>query len=119
MAADDELPRGWIASTGLVNAGVTPSITIPAAPGITHVITDIEFDLYYSSTANAFAPVVETGTGFEFGIVATVGGQSGRDSLSLSGSQLYMATGVAVVIALNSNIATGTSGLLLVRGYDF
>lgn len=121
MSANDDFPRGWLLSTGLVSAGSIPGITIPAMPGISHVLTFVEATLYQGTgNTTAFAPLVETGTGVVFGILASgAAGAVGRDVMSMQGNLFMSPVGVGLVVTFSAPaLPTTYAGLLVIGGHD-
>lgn len=59
MSADDDFPRGFTQTTGIIITA--PTITFPAVPGIAWVLTDIEALGYeYQSGTGGLGSVVTT-----------------------------------------------------------
>lgn len=55
MAANDELPRGWV-----LTAPTDTSVIVPASPGISHVLTGVTALLFnYTPAHGAFSADVE------------------------------------------------------------
>lgn len=120
MAASDELPRGWTVASPAFVAGQQPGITIPAAAGITHVLTDITTTIL-NTGANSLTPQISIST-TSIGII-TIGwlvvpaGVLARDSLDYPLS-LPSAPGEVYNAFWDRVLAAGQFGSIIVKGYD-
>lgn len=115
-----ELPRGWIA-TNQPAAGIGPSITIPASPGIAHVITAMDALAWLA--AAAIVPYIAGVTfscssglvaSFNLGIIVI---ESAPDSGSASFTGLLQAPiGDSINVQFPSE--ANANGWLQIQGYD-
>jgi hypothetical protein len=123
VSASDDLPRGWtIQQAGA--AGVQLVITVPAVPGISHVLTGMSG---YTQLFNGSGPdwgVLNVTVG-GLGVIAQVlTGANTQDSgvyqdiQTVSWTGMYMApTGVALVVIFASP-GSGWTDIGLIEGYD-
>jgi hypothetical protein len=120
MAANDEFPRGGVAS--VTTNGTIASITLPATPGIAHVVTSIDAALVQTvagSGATFFeATMTDSVTG---DVLYTPWPQSSQAALSGGSSswtgQFIGSVGGAIVIAFNGT-ASSFFEILTVEWYD-
>lgn len=116
-----DFPRGWTLSS-VANTAGTVSLTIPACPGITHVITDIDARVVdinaapgsYGSDVNVLkAGVTLIWTGFVY--IAAI---PGTDEVTFSGS-LSGDTSGALEVEFTTAMVANIQQSLSVQGYSF
>lgn len=113
MAANDELPRGWVLSQTFLTPAA-PTITLPALPGIAHVLDEIDFTVE-TGTAQAIA-ITENSSGAAVGRIVVAPPASSIAESSWSGPASG-AAGAALTVT-GAALAAGNSALLTIRGHD-
>lgn len=122
MSASDELPRGWDIPTTAVGAGSTPSITVPAVPGVQHILTSIVAAVaIVTSGGPGHLTAIEINGGTR-GYIST-GDSTTATSLGNVGTfswtgKFISDLGAALVVAFTGPIAVDCQGTLEIQGYD-
>ena len=117
MSASDEFPRGWqLQASG--NGSV--SLTVPASPGVTHVLTGIEATALETGAAGNYNGSVQVnGADFANGSLSQAMNvpAGAYTQLPASWQGVYLSTpGAALTVAMNW---PGISnGYLTIKGYD-
>lgn len=120
MAASDEFPRFWTASSS-PGSGGTVSITIPAATGIIRILDSFTFDLMNNNAAFAvFGIVVSSSDGLFSSYVIGQCGASGNSPGGSGGVSLGIATspGSSLTITTSPGGVASMIPTLLVQGHD-
>jgi hypothetical protein len=113
-----DFPRGWTFSNVTINPNTT-SITVPAIPGVVHVL-----DSFTATTVGSVA-VGQTITlassdgvfaGFILALLSQVAG--GTADASVSGLDLAAGPGASLTIAYGAVTNAGNENLLIVQGHD-
>lgn len=113
-------PRGWTLSTQ-AGGGFGATITVPAAPGIVHVLDSLFARIINTGTGASFIPAVRVTT--SLGVVlsqllvcaATI---VTSDEVSFSGLDIPSSAGGTIVIDFNAVGLAGYFETLVVQGHD-
>lgn len=120
MAASDEFPRAASQTSGLQNSPANPAITLPASPGISHVVTDI-FGLVFggAGAASGGAAQIIVTDGVQSEALSLMGftGVNGLTTASWSGKFIGQA-GSAVTIEQSTGLPANYFGLVTCNWYD-
>lgn len=126
MAANDDLPRGWV-YTNIGSGGTPASVTIGAVPGIAHVLTAVTASVETYSAANQGAalnrvllqgvelfPIITSGWQ---PITGNYGGEV--DEGSWSGAIAYpQNTAVTIALEFPPTAVPNCTQIVEVQGYD-
>ena len=125
MAANDEFPRGWLLSNAQLQSGTAANCQVPAAPGISHVLTAINAELYSFTGAAAFSPNVtitspNTLGGVPVQYLLNNPPPAGSDAISQWSwtGKIAIPAGLALIVAFNAVASNGYIELLEIQGYD-
>lgn len=117
MAANDEFPRGWTIK-GSFPAGTVPFLTALSVPGISHVITAINFTIYAGSApATAVEAVIEDQFANPFGVYASNNVAYATENINWTGKEAYP-VGLAIDIQGSAPVPAGWGAILEIQGYD-
>lgn len=108
-----EFPRGWIITTDVI-AG-TVSITVPAAPGVTHILDEFNAKLTVSAAGAATGITVNVDGVPYARLQAQV---SAQDEASVSGMDYSSVFGAALTVAFSAVLGAGVAGTLTIQGHD-
>lgn len=115
-----DFPRGWTFNSA-VGAGSAAGITVPATPGVVHVL-DAIFARLINAGTGASAAVNVTAT---IGAVTVVNTQLvvpatvvAADEFSLSGLDLATAPGGSLVVTFSIAAPAGYAEVLIIQGHD-
>jgi hypothetical protein len=115
MAANDDLPRGWQYGSG--GAVAAPSITVPATPGVSHVLDAVSATMLAGAAVGPFNVTVTssggTYNGEAVGVLYT--SDAGTDGASPSGLNMACMAGESLTVACASG---GTDVYLQIQGHD-
>lgn len=119
MAANDEFPRGWVRNTIQSASGVAPVITVPAIPGIGHVLTDvfIKWTNFNVAVAGQHVWTVNVSGVIVNGLLALTANLEATDSITLAGIKMATPTGGAIAITTDAP-AAGQFVEITAQGYD-
>jgi hypothetical protein len=110
------MPRGWTYAT-TSTAGITASITVPAIPGVAHVLTGANASMLGSPTHPAVASaLIINGIGYGSMLLPGVSGSYETDSYAWSGELLIPVNTSLIVTIQYSN--TNVTQTLDLAGYD-
>jgi hypothetical protein len=117
-----EFPRGWTL-TSATTAGAAATITVPAVPGVVHVLDSLQASLVAvaAAAAGSFIWVTVSWGGFApiyLTLLASNGGAIGNESASLSGLDIATAPATALTVAFNAPAAANYNEVLLIQGHD-
>jgi hypothetical protein len=121
-----DFPRGWTLQAYAVN-GASPSITVPATPGVVHVLDSYSAKLMNASTAAGTLSTLLLNSsdgafsGYVLGIIGASQVTSGSvDVDTAGGSSLDLAAGAgaSLTIAFGAISLTNSSEWLLIQGHD-
>jgi hypothetical protein len=121
-----EFPRGWTISNYNSGTASVATITVPASPGVVHVLDSFNAKLVNSDTAAAHQTTVFVSSSdgvlaaFLLALLSTgtaVGGAPVSDESSASGLDLATGPGASMTIAFQSSAAS-LFQYLLVQGHD-
>ena len=107
-----EFPRGW-AQVSNAPAFALASITIPAVPGVVHVLDQLTLRAT-NTTATLYGPTVTVGA-ITFQLFAF---PNSTDELAMSGLDLASPPGAALVIAFAAVASSGTAHTIQAQGHD-
>lgn len=120
----DGFPDGW--TLAFTSGGGVASITVPAAPGVAHVLDSfqakaVSFDTTFAHSFNIQVTssdgVLNTSVAF-VSVNAAASAQVGTsDSASASGLNLAAGPGASVTITFGAS-ATSVTEFLLIQGHD-
>lgn len=118
--AASEFPRGWTISSDNGGAVGATSITVPAVPGIVHVLDSFDAKMFNATAAVVGALITLTSSdgifaAFPLGRLDAAAG--GTDSASGSGLGLAAGPGASLTIAY-SNGVSGVAEFLVIQGHD-
>jgi hypothetical protein len=121
MAANDDFPNGWN-FTSAFSSNQLPQLTIPAVPGIAHVLTYLLVVVYTSSfTAgsgyNAGMGVIAPSPGLTLGIMDHSGTTWTKDEVSWSG-RYATPISQALTVGANAAIPTNTGAIVVAGGHS-
>jgi hypothetical protein len=114
-----DFPRGWTFSAR--TAGTAASITVPAIPGVIHVLDSVNAKIFNGSGGQAGLLVTLTSSdgifaAFLLGELEAVT-PNGTDEISLSTLDLAAGAGASLTVAYNGGIALVNENLLI-QGHD-
>jgi hypothetical protein len=120
-----EFPRAWL-FTNAPGGGNAPSITVPAANGIVHVLTDFYAKVYSNNTTTplAFSILLSSSDGvfnnFVLGLLAVADVQnSSQYSIDTDSASFDIAAGPGASLTISSNGSLASAAQFLrVQGYD-
>ena len=113
-----EFPRGWLL-TMQAGGGALASITVPAVPGVVHVLDS--FSAVYTcsaATGTASANNVQITGGPLLALLALPGGAVGSDSGGGSGLDYATAPGAALTVAFAGASPGSFFEFLTIQGHD-
>ena len=121
MAAADDLPRGLVLGAG---PAYQPSVTFPACPNVSWVLTEIDVDFYAVAAAaaeNITCTISVLSNGIALAIVGAIvayapNGQSAFDSWSWSGKAAGQ-PGQNLEVATVFNTGTSTAAAIRANAY--
>lgn len=118
MAAVDEFPRGW---TLTADSGSPSTITIPAIPGVAHVLDSIDARLVYTgaTTGGELIQLSSSGgtyTGLILGRLFC-GAANTADEFAATGLDLAASPGESLTVAFGGHVA-GEAQFLMAQGHD-
>lgn len=121
MAASDEFPRFWTATTQTTNPGQA-LITVPAAPGICRVLDSFTAEMENAGAAVAGLNISVSSSdglysGFIIGLLVIVGA-GGKDEASGVSLGLATSPGSSLTVGFNTVAGVGTVQTLIIQGHD-
>ena len=120
MAANDEFPRGWVASSGVASGPATLSLTIPASPGIGHILTNADVTIASIVAQFVFFEVLVTDANGNVQLILPLtisAAATGEASGSWTGKIPAAVSGL-LTVALTPNLIANTQGQMVIQGYD-
>lgn len=114
----------WQFNNHIVGAGSVAQVTVPAVPGVSHVITEIDFQLVAFDIATAFAPLVAVNDGATSIMLHGLAVQATTTSVDRDGwswtGELVCGLGNAVTafFAAPPNPVAGIIQNVMMQGYD-
>lgn len=119
MSASDEFPRGWQIESD--TTGISASVVIPAAPNVSHVVTDMYAKAVWqpSATPSAVGLLIQlqkTSGTIDLGFVYLTAAVALPDDISFTG-KIQCAVGEAVTLTFLGT-PPGVNNMVRMQGYD-
>lgn len=121
MPANDEFPRGWEYSTGVVTPANVPSIVVPAAPGLSHVLTAINTSdaIQTGGSSNIFDVEVQFGGNtIVLGLLAVPGSTANEQYGFTWTGKIVTRAGDSLTVLWTLAVGAANLGILEIQGYD-
>jgi hypothetical protein len=118
VAAEGEFPRGWILNNQ-VGPGSTASVTVPASPGVVHILDAIFARMQNTTggveqTVNIQVTTLATVLQVELIMAATIG----SDDVALSGLNIASASGGILTVNFSAVTVAGYMQSITAQGHD-
>jgi hypothetical protein len=121
-----DFPRGWIANSVTGTTGVAASVTIPARPGVVHVLDSLFFKLtVFNFTGSTIVSwqVLAGGVQVLLGMLSTpatgAGTGAGVDTASLSGLDIVTPVNSTIVAQFTGAVpGAGVYEEVIIQGHD-
>lgn len=111
-----EFPTGWTQTANIAGVG-TASVTLPALPGVAHVLDQLQLRLLNNTAAAIAVNVTISGPAVSITVTLYAAATS-QDSMSLTGLDIDAGVNQALTIAFGSAAAANVWQTIIAQGHD-